>query len=161
MPSANAVRFVACFEALKGALVLIAATGILSLAHQDVYSLAAALIAHAHLNPASRYPQIFLDAAASAGNAHLLLLALGAAAYSMLRFAEAFGLYSERAWAEVLAAASAAVYIPFECFGLLREPTWHGAVLLLLNLAVVALMLQALHRRRAKSGGPPTAGTAV
>jgi len=53
------IRAVACFEALKGAVVLPGATGLLSLVHRDVYRVAAVLIQHAHLNPASRCPQFF------------------------------------------------------------------------------------------------------
>ncbi len=148
MPADRAVRAIAFLEAAKGAVVLAAATGLLSLLHRDVYALAAMLIEHAHLNPASRYPQIFLDAAAHVGDTRLLALAAGAAAYAALRLVEAWGLYFERAWAEWLAALSGAVYVPFELAGLLRRPSWHGAALLLLNLAVVAVMVRAVRRRR-------------
>lgn len=63
MRLSEAIRVVAIFEAVKGALILLAGFGLLSLVHRDVHALAAQLIAHAHLNPASRYPHIFLDAA--------------------------------------------------------------------------------------------------
>jgi uncharacterized membrane protein (DUF2068 family) len=144
----SAIRAVACFEALKGALVLVAATGLLSFVHQGLYRAAAALIAHAHLNPAAKYPQIFLDAAARLQDSHLLLLAAGAALYSLVRFVEAWGLFLEKAWAEMLAAGSGGIYVPLELVELVRRPTWYGAVLLALNLAVVAIMVRALYRRR-------------
>ena len=150
MPSnpRRAIRLVAFLEAAKGILVLAAASGLLSLLHKDVYELAYRLIEHAHLNPAAKYPQIFLDAAARLGDSRLLTLAAGAAAYSLLRLVEAYGLYRERAWAEILAAASGAIYLPFEILGLLHQLSWHGGLLLLLNLLVVALMLRALNLRR-------------
>jgi uncharacterized membrane protein (DUF2068 family) len=144
----RAVRIVAWLEAAKGIVVLLAASGLLSLIHKDVYDIAARWIEHAHLNPASHYPQIFLDAAGKLGDQHLLMLALGAAAYATVRLVEAYGLFFERAWAEVLAAASGAIYLPFEVLGLVHQRSWHGALLLALNLAVVALMLRALRRRR-------------
>lgn len=152
-PRSRAIRAVAFFEALKGALVLAGATGLLSLLHRDVHALAVALIEHSHLNPASKYPQIFLDAASSLQDSRLVLLAVGAAAYSLLRFVEAYGLFLGRAWAEVLAAASGALYVPFEVLGLVKHPTWHGGALLLLNLLVVAVMLRALKQRRAHAAG--------
>ncbi len=149
MAADKTVRFVAFLEAAKGLLVLLAATGLLSLVHKDVSELAALLIAHAHLNPAAKYPQIFLDAAANVDDSKLWMLAAGAAAYSGVRLVEAYGLFLERAWAEILAALSGAVYVPFELAALARNPSWHGVILLLLNLAVVALMVRAmLHRRR-------------
>jgi uncharacterized membrane protein (DUF2068 family) len=154
MVGSRAVRAAALFEAAKGLLVLVAATGLLSLFHSDLHAFAAKLVEHTHLNPASKYPRIFLDAASQLQNSHLLWLAFGAAGYSAVRFVEAYGLYNERAWAEVLAAGSGAVYVPFEVEQLLRAPTAHGAILLVLNLAVVAVMLQALLvRRRAAQGG--------
>lgn len=148
MASDKAVRAVAYLEATKGVVVLAAATGLLSLIHKDVYAFAAMLIEHAHLNPASKYPQIFLDAAAHLQDSRLLMLAAGAALYALLRFVEAYGLYRERAWAEALAALSGGVYVPFELVGLLHEASWHGFALLVLNLAVVALMVRAMLRRR-------------
>jgi uncharacterized membrane protein (DUF2068 family) len=147
VPRSAAIRTVALFEALKGAVVLLAASGLLSLVHRDVGALAVRLIEHSHLNPAAHYPQIFLDAASNVHDSRLVMLALGAAAYSLLRFVEAYGLFGEKAWAEVLAAVSGAVYVPFEVAGLVRSHTWHGAVLLAINLLVVALMVVALLRR--------------
>jgi len=131
--------------------VLLAATGVLSFMHGDLYRAAAVLIAHAHLNPAAKYPKIFLDAAARLQDSHLLLLAAGAALYSLVRFVEAWGLFFEKAWAEVLAAASGGIYVPLELAEFVRRPTWHGAVLLVLNLTVVVIMVRALNKRR--SGG--------
>jgi len=148
MTSAKAVRLVAILEASKGLLVLVAATGLLSLIHHDLRAVAVALIEHLHLNPAAKYPHIFLDAASALGNSRLILLALGAAAYSTVRFVEAYGLFYERAWAELFAAGSGSVYVPFELAELMLRPTWYGIALLLLNLAVVAVMLWALWVRR-------------
>lgn len=145
----DAVRLVALFEALKGLLVLAAGTGVLALLHDDLHALAVRLVEHAHLNPAARYPRIFIDAASQVGETQLLLLALGAAMYAALRLVEAWGLYHARAWAEVLAAASAAIYLPFELYGLVTRPDVLHATLLLANAAVVVVMLVALRQRRA------------
>lgn len=148
MPSSSAIRLVAALEGLKGAVVLLAATGLLALIHQDIHRLAALLVEHAHLNPASRYPKIFLEAAAQVNDSRLWQLAAGATIYSALRLAEAYGLYRDRAWAEVLAAGSGAIYVPFELIELVRRPSGLSASLLTLNLAVVAIMLNALNIRR-------------
>jgi uncharacterized membrane protein (DUF2068 family) len=155
MAAVNAVRAVAYFEAAKGLLVLATATGLLSLIHRDVYEIAATLVEHAHLDPASKYPQIFLDAAAKVGDTRLLMLAAGAALYAGVRLVEAYGLYFGRVWAEALAALSGAIYVPFEVIGLLRSPSWHSAALLVVNLGIVALMVQAMIRRRNGVGPAP------
>ena len=138
----------AIVEAFKGAVVLMVGTGLVSFGHRGVYEVAAMLVRHAHLNPASKYPHIFLDAASHVQDTRLLFLAAGAAAYSLVRFVEAYGLFFERAWAEVLASVSGAVYVPFELIHLVRRPNWHGLALLVLNLLVVGVMVGALIRRR-------------
>lgn len=135
-------------EGLKGVLVLLAGTGLLALVHHDVHALAASLIEHAHLNPAARYPRIFLDASLQLTDSRLWQLAAGAGLYTLLRFLEAYGLYRERAWAETLAAVSGGIYIPFEVLELTRKPGLISAALLTLNLLVVGVMLAALWRRR-------------
>jgi uncharacterized membrane protein (DUF2068 family) len=143
---------VAMFEAFKGTIVLLAASGITLLVHRDIHAIAARLVAHTHLNPASRYPHIFLEAAGHLQSSRLWLLALGAATYSALRFVEAYGLFRKAAWAEVLAALSGAIYVPFEVGNLLRRFTWLSLVALILNVLVVVVMVAALLRRRRTAG---------
>lgn len=141
------IRLVAFFEAFKGVLVLAAASGLLALIHKDLHVLAAKLIEHTHLNPASKYPRIFLDAVDRLPDTELLWLALGAAVYSVVRLAEGYGLYHQRAWAEVLAAVSGAIYMPFEAFEWVKHPTWFRAGVFALNAAIVAIMIRALLHR--------------
>jgi len=144
----KAIRAVALLESLKGILAIAAASGFVFLLHKDVADFALRLVRHAHLNPASHYPSIFIDAAAHLQNSRLLMIAVGAATYSLLRLIEAYGLYRERAWAEWLAAISGAIYVPFELLGLIHTPNLLHAALLLVNLAVVWLMVRALKERR-------------
>ncbi len=152
MRQRTTIRLIALFEMLKGAVVLVAASGLLSLVHRNLHDVAAALVAHTHLNPASRYPRIFIDAASNLHDSRLVLLAAGAAAYALMRLAEGYGLYRERAWAELLAAASGAIYVPFELVALVQRPSGSGVALLALNLVVVAVMVRALVLRR-RAGG--------
>lgn len=143
----RAIRVVAYFEAFKGVLVVVAASGLAAFIHRDLPGLAAMLIEHAHLNPASHYPRIFIDAASRLQDTRLVLLAVGAAAYATVRLIEAYGLYRERAWAEVFAAASGAVYMPIELYEWVVQPSWLRAVIFLINAAVVGVMLDAIRRR--------------
>ena len=142
------MRTVALFEAFKGAVVLMAAGGLLSLIHRDVHVVAVKFIAHMHLNPASHYPLIFIDAASNMHDSRLVLLAIGACAYAFVRFLEAYGLYTKKAWAQVLAAVSGTIYVPFEVAKLLHRPTWHHAIFLTINILIVTVMVCALRQRR-------------
>src|SRR5436190_18634701 len=95
----RSVRVVAVYEGLKGLLVLAVTSG-LTLVHKDLHDLAMRAVQHAHLDPAAKYPRVFLDAAAHLQDMRLALLAVGAAAYVAIHFAEAYGLWHGRGWAE-------------------------------------------------------------
>ncbi len=144
----RAVRIIAIVEAAKGVLVLLAATGILAFIHADWNELAARLVRLSHLNPASKYPHIFLDSVSRLQEPRLLWLAAGAAAYSLLRFVEAYGLYRERAWAEWLALVASGIFIPAEIAEVLHRPSLLSIGVLIVNVIVVAVMAHALWRRR-------------
>jgi len=144
----RAVRIIALIEAAKGFIVLLAATGILAFIHADWNDLAARLVRLSHLNPASKYPHIFLDAVSHLQQPRLLWMAGGAAAYSMLRFVEAYGLFRERAWAEWLALIASGLFIPAELNEVIRRPSTLSFAVLVVNLAIVAVMAHALWQRR-------------
>lgn len=154
MRLSQGIRTVAAIEAAKGLVVLLTGFGLFALVHRNVQQLAEALVAHAHLNPASHTPRVFLDYAGKLDDAHLMQLAAAALAYAAVRLVEAYGLWYERSWGEGLAAASGAVYLPFELRELVHGPSLLSAGLLAVNLAVVAFMIYSLRQRRA-SGGPP------
>ena len=152
MPSINGVRVVAVFEIAKGALVLLAGLGLFALVHHDLQAVAERLVERSHLNPASRYPRIFIHAASTLTDARLWLLAAGAGGYAAVRFAEGYGLWRGRRWAEWLAAVSGGIYIPIEIFELARGVTWPKVVALVVNAAVVSYMIYALRQRRGWAG---------
>jgi uncharacterized membrane protein (DUF2068 family) len=148
MRFSNALRTVALIEATKGALVLLAGFGLLSLIHHDVQRFAERLIAHFHLNPAAHYPRIFVQVATQLTDARLLLIAAGASVYSLVRFIEAYGLWYGRRWAEWFAALSGGIYIPFELFELYQRVTWLHVATLALNAMIVAIMLYGVFRSK-------------
>ena len=146
------IRVIAALEAAKGILVLAAGAGLLALMHRDAQEVGEHILLQFHLNPASRYPRIFLDALHDVSDVRLLVLALGAAAYAAVRFVEAYGLWRQRRWAEWLAAAGAAIYIPFELYHLWLRVTGVKLALLALNIVIVAYMARVLWRRNAGTG---------
>jgi len=154
LSSAYGLKAVAMFEAAKGLVVLVAGLGLAALVHKDVQAVAERLVRHAHLNPASRYPRIFLQAAARLDDRRLVALALLAAAYATIRLLEAYGLWRGRAWAEWLGALSGGIYVPIEVFHLIRHATLTRAFVLLGNLCVVLFLSRELwlrHRRERPS----------
>lgn len=148
MQLTKGVRLVAVFEAAKGLLVLLVGFGLLSHVHDDVQQLAEALVGHFHLNPASRYPRIFLQLAAHFSDVRIWLLAGSAFAYTSVRWAEAYGLWYGRRWAEWFAVASGGFYIPIEIYELLHGFSWIKVGTLLMNIAIVAYIAYALWRTK-------------
>ncbi len=134
------LRLVAAFEAMKGVLVFATACAVFKFIHADVQETAEQLVRHFHLNPANHYPRIFLEMASRLDDAHLLVLGLGALAYSVIRLVEAYGLWHGRQWAWVFGMASAGIYIPIEVFELIKHVNWTEAILFLVNVLILIFL---------------------
>ena len=149
-PHPAGLRVVALFEGAKGVLVLAAGFGLFSLIHHDVQQTAEDIVRHFHLNPASRYPHIFLQATEALNNQRLWLLALAALLYASMRLIEAYGLWRSRSWAEYFAVLSGGIYVPIEIYELFHRITWTKILLLTVNVGVVGYLAWHIgfHKRR-------------
>jgi uncharacterized membrane protein (DUF2068 family) len=148
------LRLVAVFELAKGLLALATGAGLLAFVHHDIRDVVTELLLHLHLDPARRIPGIFVLLADRVASMDLWLLAIGAAAYAVVRIAEAYGLWFNREWAEWLGAVSGAIYVPFELYALSKGVTPLRLVTLAINLLVVAVLSEALWRRRRRRRRP-------
>lgn len=146
----SGLRIVSIFEATKGLLVLLTGFGLLAYIHKDLHLAAEQLVRHFHLNPASRYPRIFLDLADHVTDGQLCLLALSALLYAAVRFVEAYGLWLQRHWAEWFALLTGGIYIPLELVEILRRVTWPRSVLLIVNIGIVGYLYFILYQSRQK-----------
>ena len=138
-------HYIACFEAAKGVLVLLAGFGILSLMHADVQRFAKAFVDHLHLTPTGMMSHLFLRVGDFTSQ-RLLLLALASYAYAGLRLLEAYGLWRARKWAKWVAVASGGIYVPYELFEALYRTTPVKVLALVLNVGIVAYMGYSLWR---------------
>jgi uncharacterized membrane protein (DUF2068 family) len=137
---ARGVRVVAVFEALKGALVLGAGFGLLSLVRHDLQATAERLVRHSHLDPARHYPRIFIEAASHTNDSRLRSLAALAFLYAAVRFIEAYGLWHMRVWAEWFAIIAGSLFLPVEVYEMFQRATWMRGLVLLTNLFIVAYL---------------------
>ena len=156
---ARGVRLIAVFEALKGTLVLIAGFGLLSLVHHDLQATAERLVRQSHLNPARHYPRIFIEAASHTSDSRLRTLAALAFLYAVIRLIEAYGLWRMRVWAEWFAIIAGSIYLPLEVYEIFKRVTWTRAIVLLINLFIVAYLarvrLLSRDRQIGAASGPP------
>ncbi|AZG73491.1 DUF2127 domain-containing protein [Shewanella livingstonensis] len=144
MHSDKGVRAVAVLEASKGILALMVAIGLHVYAGQNLSMLATQLVTHLHLNPASHYPSVFISAIGSVSQSSVILMALGAAIYTLIRFIEAYGLWHNMRWTQWFALLSGAIYLPFEVYEMMRHFSLLSVSVLAINLAVVVYMYRVL-----------------
>ncbi len=150
----SALHAVALLEATKGILIITAGFGLLALIHRNVQALAEEIVRHFHLNPASSFPRIFLEVAATADGGRLHLLALGAFGYASVRFVEAWGLWRGRPWAEWLGIISGGIYLPLEVYELFVSVTTIKLGIFLVNAVVVSVLARERLNARHMTGRP-------
>ncbi len=150
LSSRTGVRIVALFEAAKGSLVLLAGLGLFSLIHHDVQDVAERIVKTLHMDPARKYPAIFIEAASKVSDANLWKLAWLAVVYAAIRLAEAYGLWNKKKWAEWFAVVSGGIYLPVEVYEIFHRFTWIKVGVFLGNVAIVIYLAVELHRSRSK-----------
>jgi uncharacterized membrane protein (DUF2068 family) len=133
----QALRTIALMEFAKGVAVLAAA---ISLYWVDPTDVVGSFLDFLHISPDHHLAQLLLHSANSLNNASMRSIILFACLYSGLRFAESFGLWRARVWAEWVALVSGAIYLPFEVYKLAHRVSLLHVGILLINLAVVAFM---------------------
>lgn len=139
---------VAAIEAAKGTVVLLAGFGLLGLLHQDLHALSGEIVAHLHMDPARKYPHIFIDLLSSLTDRRLWLMAGMALLYSSIRFAEAYGLWKQKTWAEWLALVGGCIYLPLEVYEIFHKVTFLHVSALVVNLVIVLLVGKVLLQKR-------------
>jgi len=148
------VRTVATVEFTKGIIVVLAGLGVLSMRHKDIWGVTESFLDFLHVSPHHHHRLfgVFVNLAHQLSDVRLWKIAVVAAIYVTLRFIEAYGLWHIRPWAEWLAFASGAIYIPFEAADLLRHPTWFRVLFIVGNIGIVLYMLM-LRLEAAKKHG--------
>jgi uncharacterized membrane protein (DUF2068 family) len=133
---------VATIEAVKGVLVVLLACGLLMLIHKDLDEVADRVTDMLRVDPDGRISNLLYRLADKATQKGLWIVALGALAYSAVRFVEAYGLWHERDWAEWFALLSGCLYLPYEIFSLVRHEDLVRWGILGINVLIVLYMLK-------------------
>ena len=144
----QAIRAIAVFEGIKGLAALASAIGLLSMLHHDLHRLTLELVGHFGLDPAQHYPALLLHYVDVLNATPVRTVVLLTAGYVSLRLVEAYGLWYERPWGEVLGALSSGIYIPFELRHLYHQPGAISVVVVFLNTLIVLLLVLQLRSQR-------------
>jgi uncharacterized membrane protein (DUF2068 family) len=146
----SGLKFLAFFEAAKGMLVLLVDAGLLTLIHRNVQYEGADIVQFFHLNPARHYPEIFLKTLSNINNTNLWFLSVSAVLYVIIRMAEAYGLWHDRAWAIWFAVASGALFIPIEISELYERITIPRFLVFLVNIALILYLSRHIKQSRSQ-----------
>jgi uncharacterized membrane protein (DUF2068 family) len=139
------LHVIALLEAVKGTLALLAATGLELLGPLPLQNAVITLIRRFNLDPEhGALPSLLKTISPDA--VHLAAAAM--LAYGLLHVVEAWGLWRAKAWASVLGCLSAAIYLPFDIYAIVRHPGWTAWAVLAINLIVVGVLARDLVRRR-------------
>ncbi len=132
------------FEGAKGIVALVAGIGLLRFGYTHGDHATDAIVRHFHLFPNSANPGIFDRLIAHVTDSRLHFIAVAAILYSVIRFAETWGLWRGKGWAGWLALISGAIYLPFEVFEFAKTHRWEVGVLLLINVLIVLVVASRL-----------------
>src|SRR3954447_14764671 len=143
------VRAIGLYKLVKAGLMLVVAVTVLRLVHHDVADTVARWAAELHLDPSHLIVRHVLAKLANAHDQQLRLTGGLALAYTVLYAVQGVGLLRDRRWAEWLTVIAGLGLVPFEVYAMVRHPRVTLAIVLVVNLGIVAFMY---HRLREKAG---------
>ena len=139
------LHVIAIIEAVKGALALIAASGLELLGPAPLLRWVHELIARFQLDPTNG-AMAWLASAINPGALHLA--ALVATLYGGVHLVEGWGLWRAKAWASWLGCIVAALYLPFDIYAFAIHRHWLEGLIVGINLLVVWVLARDLAKRR-------------
>ncbi len=155
------LRAVAVLEIAKGVGAVLFGIWLLSFRDKDIGDMMANLLDRLHVDPAHEIAIKLVSMADRITPEKVVMAALIAFAYAIIRFTEGYGLWNARTWAEYFALISGAAYLPWELWEFLRRPNWFHATLIVINVIVVlyiAYVRVQVHHEHAQQPPPLSAG---
>jgi len=148
-PGTRWIQSIAFLKLVKAVILLVALGTGLHVIHHDPTAIMLRWALALHVDPDNHYLRTLLTWLLGIDAKHLKLFAIGSALYALLFAVEGIGLWLMRTWAEYLTIVSTAGFLPLEGYELHKHVSVTKAVVLLLNIAVVAFLI---HRVRQSHG---------
>lgn len=142
----SGLKTIASLEALKGVAAVLVAIGIHVLEGVDLHAQVLSLMTSLHWNENGHYAQMLLHSVDGLTRSSFTLVTVVAIFYALVRFVESYGLWHEMRWTEWFAFLSGAVYLPFELYGIFKDPNLVTGGVLVINLIVVGYMYTILKK---------------
>jgi uncharacterized membrane protein (DUF2068 family) len=142
---------IAVFKVVKGVLLLLVGLGLLKLVHADIATLFSQLIEGLHLNADSRLIHALVLKVDALQPNSVLLAGFVSLGYAGMLLVEGVGLWLEFTWAAYLTVVSTSLLLPFELYEVIEQVSVLRIGILLLNLAIVAYLINQLRRHTLRS----------
>ena len=144
--STMGIRIIGGMKLASALLLAAAGIGVFRMIDRDLGASVEDLITRFHLDPDNRVLHTAIDSIAGLDDRHLKLIGLGTFFYAFLHLIEGTGLILRKRWAEYFTVIVTGSILPLEFYELARKVTAVRAVVLLVNLAIVAYLVAQLVR---------------
>ena len=140
---------IGAMKLLKGLALLVTGIGVLSLLHRDAAETVRHWIEYIRVDPHDRLINHFLQNVSGVSQHALREIAVGTLLYAAVFCTEGVGLLMGKRWAEYMTAGVTTSFLPLEAYELFVHPSLVKAVVILINVAVVAYLLLEIRKERA------------
>jgi uncharacterized membrane protein (DUF2068 family) len=141
------IRMIAGAKIAKGAALACLSLGVFDLIHKDLTAIAQRFVQVARISPENKYVEIALEKLGLVEPSTLVRLGMLSALYASIQLIEGLGLWFGAAWAEYMVVVSTGIFVPEECIGILRHPTWLRLAILVLNAAILVYVVSIVWKR--------------
>jgi uncharacterized membrane protein (DUF2068 family) len=145
------LRLIAAFKLLKGFALLAVGIGALRLLHTNVAAILEHWINVFRVDPHNHFINLLLEKLSILDDRRLKEFSLGTFIYSAIFFTEGIGLALRKRWAEYFTIITTSSLLPLEIYELAKHASTGKILALLINLAVVAYLVNELRTSRKKA----------
>jgi len=136
------LRLIAIIKFLKAASLIALSVGIFRMMHQDIGMRVEHWVRAMHLDPGNRHVEALLARVSNLSPVEVRRLGLVGLVYAGLFLVEGTGLWLERRWGEWATVGITGMLIPVEMYEIVRRPTVLKVLVLVVNVAVVAYLIE-------------------
>lgn len=141
---------------LKGLALLALGVGLLSLLDRDAAETIRHWIEYIRVDPHDRLINHLLVEIAGVSQHTMRRLGVGTLLYSVVFCTEGVGLLMAKHWAEYMTAGVTTSFLPLEAYELIVHPSVVKALVIAINVVVVAYLVQEIRKERALRAAAPS-----
>ena len=145
------IRLIAVFKLFKAVLLIAVGMGALHLIHKDLASVVDYWVARLSLDPGNRYVGRALQKIVDITPQKIKGLGIVSFIYAGLFLIEGIGLWLVKRWAEWFSVIITTSLVPVEVYEMYRHSSAIKALILIVNIAVVAYLLYRIRNEPEKS----------